>query len=284
MKFLPTILLLLLFSFCIIAQDKSQPDAGIWKDIKPLKSTRVQVEKILGSSIEDDCTSCIYKIAEGKIQVDYSTTPCKSSLEGWNVPPDTVLKLTIIPNEFIEFSDLNLTDKDYEEYDIFYTSEHKLAIGLNKNTGTFYELFDNKVTSIFFEPGETDSDLRCSCYPPYNPISSRYGFHLNYIDENEIKATLDGYHLQRVAYDETSIVNVVIYIGKTETIKKYKTISEKIRNHWKFRDYPPEALRIIYGGKREKFQINSILLPGHYPPPVPEPDNPSEYCLGKAIR
>lgn len=278
MKIFLAILLLELFSFCAIAQVQNQNDTEPWHSIKLLKSTRAQVEKIFGSPEKKDCISCIYKIADGKIQIDYSTIPCKSSLEGWNVPPDTVLKLKVIPKEFIEFSDLKLNEKDYEEYDP-YGGEPIQTFLLNKNTGAFYEVFDKKkITSFFFEPDETDSNLRCSCYPPYNPIGRLYIYY-NYINENEIKATLDGYYLQSQAYGGSSIVNVVIYIGKTETIEKYKTIKEKIKNHWKFRDYPPEALRIIYGGKREKFQINSILLPRHYPPPVPEPDNPSEYCL-----
>ena len=153
----------------------------------------------------------------------------------------------------------------------------------------FYKLSDwGDVLSISLFPSQADSNFRCSCYPPYNPLGQLYRVPENEIypfsDENSIKAELDGAFLQATNMGKPFSINLVVYLGKDDSQKKYKVFTEKAWQAWNYRGYPHEGLKIINGGRREKFQVDFFILPRENPPPVPTPDNPSEYCLEKGLK
>src|SRR5260370_28875918 len=74
-----------------------------WRGIVPLKSTRADVERILGRSANAQLP--IYYFPDQTIILKYSKYGCAPvpvvdgwptpPLEGWNVPPDTVLTVSI---------------------------------------------------------------------------------------------------------------------------------------------------------------------------------------------
>src|SRR5215217_6792736 len=73
-----------------------------WNGIVPLHSTRTDVERVLGIPLESGQTS-IYHLGDELVKVDYAASPCRGSLPGWNVPPDTVLQVHLIPQKRIPF-------------------------------------------------------------------------------------------------------------------------------------------------------------------------------------
>lgn len=86
--------------------------SNTWSGITPLKSTRSDVEKILGQpeawSVARHGGS--YKTKEGTVSVEYSTGFCNADPRGgWNVPELTVVTVTISPiDQNQKFSALKL--------------------------------------------------------------------------------------------------------------------------------------------------------------------------------
>ncbi len=62
-----------------------------WKGLTPLRSTRTDVEKLLGQPKKksyDDC--CDYQIEKDSVKADYAERQCD---EGWDVPKDTLINI-----------------------------------------------------------------------------------------------------------------------------------------------------------------------------------------------
>ena len=105
-KQLPLVLLILL-SADIAANAKE------WRGIIPLKSTRVDVERLLGKPTE----SGRYEFKEEKATIMYSGGPCdrKQNCECL-VAEDTVLAIHVIPQVKIRFSKLSLAKSQYKRF------------------------------------------------------------------------------------------------------------------------------------------------------------------------
>ena len=67
-----------------------------WRQIVPLKSTRADVERLLGSSKEAYLAN--YTLEEGNLFIEYSSGPCRPDRKGgWNVPENTVVLVRFTP-------------------------------------------------------------------------------------------------------------------------------------------------------------------------------------------
>jgi hypothetical protein len=86
-----------------------------WRGIRPLHSTRGDVEKSLGGPQRQLLTQAyLYVRDEDKIEVLYSEGPCRDSDVGkWNVAASTVLRITIYPQRTLLLRDLNLDKSKY---------------------------------------------------------------------------------------------------------------------------------------------------------------------------
>ena len=109
----------------------------------------------------------------------------------------------------------------------------------------------------------------------YTPVESVF---FNIFAQDNIKPELDGAFLKGKNSGKPFIIYFIVYLGKDGSKEKYKSFIGKLKKHWEYRGFPPEVVKIIDGGTREEFQIEHLILPKEYPPPIPKPDNPSEYC------
>lgn len=89
-RYLPLLYLIFILVQTAIGQE--------WKDITPLKSTKTDVEEILGQPDEKSESVFTYEIADGKIYVGFASGRCRGKSPSWNVEADTVLGLTFVPN------------------------------------------------------------------------------------------------------------------------------------------------------------------------------------------
>jgi hypothetical protein len=68
-----------------------------WKEIVVLRSTRADVEKMMGRG-EKQASIVYYPIKEGSLQVEYSDGVCKpGQYRGWKVAEGTVIELVYTP-------------------------------------------------------------------------------------------------------------------------------------------------------------------------------------------
>lgn len=143
---------LLLLTFGLTAAAKS------WRGIVPLRSTRADVEKILG---KPTASNHVYKIGAGTVDVTYSQQRCEHSAASgwgsWNVPSDTVINLSFDADFLV--SDLKI--RNLERYklrtDNSLITEYRLLV-----EGIQYSVKGDRVVRITYGPTDKDKNLRCA--------------------------------------------------------------------------------------------------------------------------
>jgi len=100
---------LLSIAFASLLALVSQPPAGGWRGIAPLRSTRADVERLLGRPESE--SGSVYVTEGERVSVTYSLRPCDY---GWQVPPGTVVSFFVHPKQPPTLADLKLDEKKYE--------------------------------------------------------------------------------------------------------------------------------------------------------------------------
>ena len=135
-----------------------------WKGIKPLHSTREDVERVLqvkssGKALDE------FKVDDSLIQVRYSTKSCKDrsngGVEGWDVPSGTVVSILVIPQATILFPELEVSKS---EFDIYPTDVVGVKVYKNNSSGFELEVDEKtgKVQYFWYYWGKNDEHLRCA--------------------------------------------------------------------------------------------------------------------------
>ena len=142
--------LIIAFYSCGNAQD--------WRKIEPVKSTRAEVEALLGAV--QGAYSAIYQLKEGSLFIEYSSGPCRPERKGgWNVPENVVVSLSFSPRHKKRFADLKIDRKKFRKE----IDQHVIGITyyINDEDGITYEIQDGKVYSIEYGPPKKYDNLYC---------------------------------------------------------------------------------------------------------------------------
>ena len=240
-----------------------------WRGIIPLKSERSDVEKILNEPLRQNCSDCIYETASERVYVFYSKAVCKGgAVNGWNVPEDTVISFTVYPRNGKTFSASDVKDDVplYYSHDSFILQQKAVAYTLNRLTSS--------IVRISFLPSVSDNHLRCAGYPAYNPAGSIYTPDAAFGEKDAVK-NLDVL-VAESAGAPVGVTYVIVYADDTMSEQSYERLLKKYEAHlYKKRLASRERIRIVRGGKRDRFSISVYNLAKNMPPPVPSPDYPS---------
>jgi hypothetical protein len=135
-----------------------------WRGILPLRSTRKDVERLIGRAY--DATKSLYKTDQENISIRYSEGPCVGST-GWKVPIDTVLDITIYPQPYgrIKMADLDIDRSRFKKKDdqeipnTYYllNEEAGVTVYAQKDVVTG----EDRLTGINYKPAARDKNLRC---------------------------------------------------------------------------------------------------------------------------
>lgn len=152
MKILQTILATLL----IMAPMCGQQQQRGWRGIVPLRSTRADVIRLLGPP---NMGNDLYEIDDHRVFFVYSDGPCEKGKSGWNVPRDTVVSISLAPNQDMKFSDLHIDKKKFKKHRdrelpniLYYT---------NEADGISISVSEGEVRDIYYTPASKDDHLRC---------------------------------------------------------------------------------------------------------------------------
>ncbi|MCY7348151.1 MAG: hypothetical protein LH614_18315, partial [Pyrinomonadaceae bacterium] len=107
MKTLPKINVLILIIFLNIIGFSQTVEDG-WKGIKPLKTDKTAVDKILGKPEMDDNNYQRYSTDEAFVRVNYSTVPCKDNQYKrgeYNIAKDLVWDYYVVLDNIVKLSD-----------------------------------------------------------------------------------------------------------------------------------------------------------------------------------
>jgi hypothetical protein len=150
---------MILAIICLFITHSTQSELTRWHSIVPLRTTRQQVERLLGPPNRGPC-ACGYSTPQGNVSVVYSQGDCVScGSGGWDIPVDTVIRFTVYPLKDLRLSDLNVNQAEFEKRkDIhieggFYYYNEENGIGI--------ETYEDTVSSFVFSSKTSDKKLRC---------------------------------------------------------------------------------------------------------------------------
>lgn len=134
-------------------------EAKDWHGIVPLHSTRADVEKLLGSPSEPGGTT--YGLGNESASIVYASgSPCA---EGWRVPRDTVIRITVYSQARLKLSDLRLDESKYKKEDDLELFD--FSYYTNTEEGLRITVQQGRVDSITYLPAAQDIYLSCPSGP-----------------------------------------------------------------------------------------------------------------------
>jgi hypothetical protein len=269
---------------CAILVTINIPPAEGWRGIVPLHSTRIDVERLLGSPSKARGVASTYETEDEKVLVFYSAEPCGKGNE-WNVPRDTVISFTVSPNAKLLVANFKLDDTKYKRVRDFHIQGvvHyfnredgiRISAALLKEGG-------EDITSITYESAAKDNHLRCPGAPAISdvdvdaPPPHLFDEYSNILlsDENARLGNFASY-LQ----EESKLMGYIIaYAGRRARAGEAKARAERAKNYL-VNERGIEAGRIVTidGGHREHSMVElyGALRGGTAPAPTPTVE-PSE--------
>jgi len=153
----------IVIAFCIAVlagAGAQQTESTAWRGITPFHSTRTDVERLLGRA-SGNC-NCQYDISGDHVRIDYSGNRCgKEKSEHWDLPPDTVLTITLHPQKQCPLTNFNLDTKVFQKTDdpelkgyAIYTSDSEGVEYYATNEGKVFMI-------IYFGSMKDRTALRC---------------------------------------------------------------------------------------------------------------------------
>ena len=169
---------------CVTLSLTGTPQAKEWRGIVPLHSTRADVERLLGLPFDEGNIISSYRLKDDVVEVIYAKgLPCEHGTieNGWMVPRDTVINITVNTPNWFPFSTLKIDKGKYKEtkgwhvQDTSYFTDEEEGVSYVVKTVVIPETKEVRkgmVTSITYMPSAKDN-LECPAPPP----ASNKGMH-----------------------------------------------------------------------------------------------------------
>ena len=152
-----------LFCLCVALLMTTRAEAQVWKNIIPMKSTRLDVEKLLGNA--EKSYGVIYELPDGNLFVEYSSGPCRADRKGgWNVAENIVISFRFTPTVKQRIADLVIDRSKFKEV-IDQHSNGFIHHLINDEDGVMYELQQGQVEYVEYYPPSKYDHLQCGNGP-----------------------------------------------------------------------------------------------------------------------
>jgi len=154
----------LLVAYLVCLVSAQMPSTTDWRGLSPLKSTRMDVERTLGSPAENrDNQRLTYYFPDVAVYFHFSSNPkCQQKLPytSWDVPPDTVtgIDVTLRHPKKVEEIGIDLTKYKKIKGDFDVVNHYYYA---NPDDGFGIEVGNDYVGGYQYGPGSKQSHLRC---------------------------------------------------------------------------------------------------------------------------
>ena len=249
-----------------------------WQTIVPLRSTRADVEKVLGYPMADSKTvdAATYKTENERVFVLYSTGQCDSKpSSGWNVISNTVIWLSVDPNKKPRFADYPLDESKYQKrpdpevrYLTYYINEREgIRLVVNTDQGV--------INNFEYLPKSEDDKLRCSTStqaPDQDlgllPIKFDEYSNLSLISERK---RLDAFG-RRLRDLPSTQAYIIAYAGRRARVGEAPAIGKRAKSYLVNKN-KVDVVRVqsVDGGYRDRWTVELYIIPVGVVPPSPEP-------------
>ena len=136
----------------------TRASAQEWRKIVPLKSTRADVERLLGPA--EQPYGVDYELKNGVLSVEYSTGPCRKDRRGgWNVPEGVVISFSFSAKHKQRVTDLKLNRKRFRR--VIDTHTGGITYYINDEDGIMYEVQQGRVEGVEYYPPKKYDHLYC---------------------------------------------------------------------------------------------------------------------------
>lgn len=267
----------LLTSVCIIFGLVALSKAQGWRGIKPLHSTRDEVERLIGPPIESK--GITYDLKNERVNIVYSDGDCaKGWPYGWNVKPGTVLGITIYPQPRPKLAELPIDISKSKKYvdpsgvTHYNNDDLGLSVAVDPN--------EYEVKVIEYYPAASDAQMRCpEAAAREREIASGESAErspdVNYSDSSPEKKDvyLDYFadQLQKAPSDST--VYIIGYAGQRAKVGEAQARANLAKEYLtKKRSLDPRRIIIIDGGHRDPAGVDLYITPRGQPKPLASPN------------
>ena len=258
---------------CLAASSKAQG----WRGIRPLHSTREEVERLIGPPMQSK--GITYDLKNERVNVVYSDGNCaKGWPYGWNVKAGTVIGITIYPQPRPKLAELPIDISRSTKYIdpsgvIHYSNDNEgLSVAVDP---TEYE-----VKVLEYYPAASDADLRC---PEAAERERQIGKgeaairrpDVNYSDASLEKKQvyLDYFADQLQKSPSDSTVHIIAYAGQRARVGEAQTRANQAKDYLtQKRGIDPKRIVIINGGHRDPAGVDLYITPRGQPKPLSSPN------------
>ncbi|HSS22565.1 MAG TPA: hypothetical protein VLL54_21010 [Pyrinomonadaceae bacterium] len=141
-----------------------QGKLNVWRGLVPLRSTRHDVERVLGDSKSSSPPDYVYDTKNENIIVRYSTDTCSRAPNvEWDVPINTVVSITVSPKADLLIRDLHLDLQEYGRSELAHPQGLIRYVSAEDGVQIESKLQDGceVVMSITYTPTTKDNRMRC---------------------------------------------------------------------------------------------------------------------------
>ena len=263
-----------ILTFCIAGSIKAQG----WRGIKPLHSTREDVEHLIGPPMRDPKDS-VYDLRNERVNVTYADAPCvKDWPYGWNVKPGTVVAITIYPQQRPKLAELSIDISKSTKYVdrsgiIHYNNDDQgVSVAVDPN--------EYEVTVIEYYAAASDVHLRCpAAAARQREIEKGEGIvrfpDVSYSDSSpeDKQFYLNALAAQFEQASSDSIVYVIGYAGQRARVGEAMERANAAKIYLTRKQHiEPKRIVTIDGGHRDPAGVDLFITLRGQPKPLPSPN------------
>jgi hypothetical protein len=251
-----------------------------WRGIKPLHSTREDVERLIGPPMQPRGIS--YDLENERVTIGYSDgTPCtKGYPYGWDASPDTVISIEVYPKNKLTLAELQFDLSKYKKHsphgddgDTYYYSDEE---GISIETRPY----GDGVALIQYLPAASDKHLRCP-EAAARELEIEKGestyltpeLYYHNVSPKEEKMRLEYFAERLEQYAPQLKVYIIGYAGQCATVNEAQTRAKQVKSYLVNKlGIEEQRIATIDGGHRDDVRIELYIVPPNKPKPLASPN------------
>ena len=248
-----------------------------WRGIRPLHSTRADVERLIGPPMQPQ--GITYDLKNERVNVVYSDGKCaKGWPYGWNVEPGTVIGITIYPQPRPKLAELPIDISKSKKYVdpsgvIHYNNDDQgLSVAVDPN--------EYEVMVIEYYPAATDAHLQCpEAAERERQIASgesevrRPDVYYSDTSLEKKHVYLDYFADELQKSPSDSKVFLIGYAGRRARVGEAQARASSAKDYLtQKRGVDPRRIVIVDGGYKDPASVELFIIPSGQPKPLSSPD------------